>query len=134
MDSRRLVLRETGFVAAGVLMCSAVMVAVFALLGRYDGTVLAGGIVGALLAILNFFFMAMNATVAADRAVNQDVKGGKSLVQISYALRMVVIFVVLFACVKSGVCNALAGVLPLAFVRPVLTVAEFFGKKGDDRA
>ena len=36
----------------------------------------------------------------------------------------------LFACAKSGVFNLFALVLPLVFVRPVLTIAEFFRKTG----
>ena len=37
-------------------------------------------------------------------------------------------FMLLFALVKSGACNALASVLPLYFVRITITVAEFFRK------
>ena len=48
----------------------------------------------------------------------------------SYILRLLVLFVILFACAKSGVFNLIALVLPLVFVRPTLTVAEFFRKKG----
>ena len=66
--------------------------------------------------------------MAADKAVNQDVKGGQKQIKLSYFIRMIAIFVILFACVKSGLCNALASVLPLLFVRPVITVAEFFRK------
>ena len=62
----------------------------------------------------------------------QNVKGGKSLVTGSYMLRIVLMFVVLFACAKSGHFHVIALVLPLVFVRPILTVAEFFQKKGSD--
>ena len=134
MDSRKIVYRETGVVAVGVAICTAVMLAVFMLLGRFDRSVLLGGIIGTVLTIANFFFMAVGASLAADKAVSQDVKGGVSLVKGSYALRLLVIFVILFACVKSGLCNALASVLPLVFVRPVITVAEFFRKSGDSKA
>ena len=134
MDSRKLVYRETGRIAVGVAVCSAVMLAVFALLGKFDGTVLLGGVIGSLMAVLNFFFMAMNASMAADKALKQDVKGGKSLVQVSYMVRLAVIFLILFASVKSGLCNAFASVLPMVFVRPVITVAEFFRKSGEEKA
>ena len=36
----------------------------------------------------------------------------------------------LILCAKSGVFDVLALVLPLLFVRPVITLAEFFRKKG----
>lgn len=128
MDSRKIVYKETGVIAIGEAICLAIMLAVFALLGHFNMKVLLGGVIGTALSVLNFFFMAMNATMAADKAVNQDVKGGQKQIKLSYSLRMIVVFVILFACVKSGLCNPLASVLPLAFVRPVITVAEFFRK------
>ncbi len=128
MDSRKLVLRETGVIAAGEAVGVALMFGVFALLGRFDLTVLAGGIAGGLLAVLNFFFMAVNTCNAADKAVADDVKGGRSLLRFSYATRMLVLFAILFALIKSGVCNVFAAVVPLLFVRITITVAEFFRK------
>lgn len=128
MESRKIVFHETGIIAIGEVICLALMLAVYALLGRFSREVLLGGIIGALLAVLNFFFMAMGASMAADKAVNQDVKGGQKQIKLSYFIRMIAIFMILFACVKSGLCNALASVLPLLFVRPVITVAEFFRK------
>lgn len=128
MESRKIVFHETGIIAIGEVICLALMLAVYALLGRFSREVLLGGIIGALLAVLNFFFMAMGASMAADKAVNQDVKGGQKQIKLSYFIRMIAIFVILFACVKSGLCNALASALPLLFVRPVITVAEFFRK------
>jgi hypothetical protein len=74
--------------------------------------------------------MAIGVVLASDKAASQDVKGGKSMITGSYLLRTVLMFVILFACAKSGRFNVIALVLPLVFVRPVLTVAEFFQKKG----
>lgn len=130
MDSRKIVLKETAIIAIGECIGVAAMFTVFALLGYFDRSVLLGGFIGGLLAVLNFLFMAINASVAADRAVNQNVKGGKALMQTSYAMRLAVIFLVLFACVKSGVCNVFASVIPLLFVRLTITIAEFFRKPG----
>ena len=134
MDSRKVVLKETAIILIGEVICVLPMYAVFALLGYFDRAVLLGGIVGALIAILNFFFMAVNASAAADYAVGQDVKSGKSLMQTSYMLRLAVIFIILFACIKSGACNVFASVLPLLFVRPIITIAEFFRKPGETQS
>lgn len=130
MDFRKDVLHETGVIALGVAIGVAAMFGVFALLGRFDRTVLLGGVAGGVLAILNFLFMAINASVAADKAVRQDVSGGKALMQTSYIMRLIAIFVILLVCVKSGACNAIAAVVPFLFVRPVITLAEFFRKSG----
>ena len=131
MESRRFVLKETAIVLLGEILCSGAMVGIFALLGKYDSAVLLGAAVGAVLATLNFFFMAVGATLAADKAENQNVKGGKAMIQSSYLIRLVVLFAILFAFAKSGLCNVIALVVPLIFVRPVLTIAEFFRKPGE---
>jgi hypothetical protein len=110
------------------------MIGVFALLGHYDRSVLIGGIAGGILAILNFFFMAIGASLAADKAQEQNVKGGQAMIQASYMIRLVVLFILLFALVKSGLCNVITAVLPLAFTRPILTIAEFFRKSGEEKA
>jgi len=132
MDSRKIVFKETAIIAVGEIICTAVMIGVFALIGKFDRSVVLGGIFGCMLAILNFFFMAVGASIAADRAEKQDVKGGKGIVKMSMSLRYVLLFVILFALGKSGICNLFALVIPLVFVRPVLTVGEFFRKKGDE--
>lgn len=134
VDSRKLVLKETGIVAAGQAVCVGVMIGIFALLGKFDTSVWLGGIAGGVLAVANFFFMAISASVAADKAVAQDVKGGQLTMRLSYMVRLAVIFILLFALIKSGLCNVITSVLPLAFTRPVLFVAEFFRKSGEIKA
>ncbi len=132
MESRNYVLKQTGIVALGQAVCIAAMAGIFALLGYFDYTVALGGLMGGLVATLNFLFMAIGISLAADKAQEQNVKGGKSLVTGSYMIRIVLMFVVLFACAKSGHFHVIALVLPLVFVRPILTIAEFFKKKGSD--
>ena len=129
MDVRKVVLRQTGIVALGETIGVAAMAGVFALLGRFDGSVLLGGIVGGLVAVANFLAMAIGVNIAADKAEKQDVKGGQATIKSSYALRLVGMAVILFAFAKSGLCNVIALVVPLIFVRLTLTVWEFFRRK-----
>ena len=131
MESRKMVFKETLTVLLGEAVCVALMCGVFALLQKFDISVLLGGIVGVAVATMNFFAMAVVATLAADRAEQQDVEGGKKLIKGSYPIRLLLVAVILFACGKSGVFNVIALVLPLVFVRPTLTIAEFFRKKGE---
>ena len=131
MDPRKIAVRETLIVSAGVAVCTAVMFGVFALLGKFDRTVLLGGAVGTVLTAANFFFMSVGAMVAADKAEDQNVAGGKATVKVSYLVRMTVLAVLLFAFAKSGLCNVVALVLPLAFVRPAIMISEFFRKAGE---
>lgn len=134
MDSRKTVFHETAIILIGQLICVPLMVLVFWLLGFFDKTVVIGGIAGTLLAVLNFFFMALSASVAADKAERQDVKGGQATLQMSMLVRQMLLFVALVLCAKSGMMNLFALVLPLVFVRPIITVAEFFRKKGGNQA
>ena len=78
MQSRKIVFQETAIVLVGELICVGAMLGIYGLLGYFTEKVLLGGIVGLLLAILNFFFMAVGTSLAADKAEKQDVKGGKA--------------------------------------------------------
>ncbi len=134
MNTRKFILRETALLALGELVCSAAMVALFALLGYFDYKVVLGALLGCLIAVGNFFFMAIVSNAAADKATEQQVKQGQSMVKSSYRLRLLVIGVLLFLLARSGHCNVLALVLPLFFVFPVITVIEFFRKSGEKKA
>lgn len=131
MKSRKFILRETGLIAVGELICIALMVGVFAMLDAFSYKVIVGGIIGGIIAIGNFFFMAIMSDAAADKAAEQDVKAGKSAIKVSYTMRMLVIGVLLFLFAKSGHCNVLALVCPLFFVFPIIMVIEFFRKSGE---
>ena len=134
MEARKLVLKQSAIVLAGEVIGSALMVGIFALIGKFDSSVLWGAVIGAVLASANFFIMAVCASVAADRAAAQNVRGGKSLIQISYFGRILGLFLILFVCAKSGRFNIFALVLPLLFERPALMFAEFFRKSGETKS
>jgi hypothetical protein len=110
------------------------MIGIFALAGKFQLSILLGGLVGALIAIANFFIMSFVANLAADKAEAQDVAGGQKMIQLSYMGRMLGMFLVLILYAKSGYFHVLALVLPLAFTRPILTIAEIFKKKGENKA
>ena len=130
MDSRKIVYKETAIVAAGEVICSAIMVAVFAALNLFRIEVLWSAAIGATVMTVNYFFMAITVCLAADRAEQGQVKQAKNMVQISSVVRLVVMGVILLACISAGA-NVVALLLPLVFVRPILMVGEFFRKKGD---
>lgn len=134
MSKPKYILFQVLPVLIGQLLLSALMVGVFAALGYFDTGVVYGAAAGALIATLNHLVLVFGVVAASDKAEKQDVKGGQALVQISYTGRLIVLFLILVLCAKSGVFNLLALVLPLAFTRPILTVAEFFKKKGGSEA
>ena len=129
-DSRKIVWKQTAVVTIGVLLCVGAMFGIYALLHKLALPVILGGVIGALLAIGNFFFLAVIATLAADKAQAQDVEGGKKLMKSSYPIRLLVLAVALIGCAASGYFDVLALALPLLFVRPVIFLSEFFVKRG----
>lgn len=130
MNARKFILRETAILALGELLCIGAMTGVFALLGYFDYKVILGGVLGGILAVGNFFFMAIASDAAADKAVEQNVKEGKAAMKASYRFRLLIIGVLLFLFAKSGHCNVLALVCPLFFPFPIIMVTEFFRKSG----
>ena len=131
MNSRTFILHETLYLLLGELLCSGVIVGIYALLGLLQPNVIWGVAAGSVLSAANFFMLGVSADAAASKAQEQDVKGGKSLMRMSYQMRLIVLFVILFALAKGGVCNPLAMVLPLLLFRPILMVIEFLRKPGE---
>ena len=131
MNSRTFIMRETLYLLLGELLCSAIIVGIYALLGALQPNVIWGVLVGSVLSTANFFMLGVSADAAADKAQEQNVKGGKSLMRVSYQVRLIVLFVLLFVFAKSELCSPLAMVLPLVLFRPILMVIEFLRKPGE---
>ena len=131
-QSRKEVLKQTGIIAIGQAVGTAIMIGVYLLLQKMNMMVVWGALVGNVLAIGNFFFMAVIATLAAERAEKQDVEGGKKLVKGSYPLRFLVLAGVLALCAWKGkaVFDLIALVVPLAFTHLTAMIVGFFKKKG----
>ena len=122
-------LRELAVIAAGELLVLGLIYGAFALLGKLDGKVLLGGAVGAVTAILNYFLMALGIWAAAARAEAGEPERGKRLITLSMLGRYALMIVILVIGAKSGACNVVAMVIPLAVFRLLIFAAEFFRKK-----
>ena len=130
MDSRKLILKQTGIVSAGMLIMSGIMLLVFWGLDKFSLPVLWGAVAGCAIVIVNFFFMSVTISLAADKAQGGDPQQGQKMIQLSSTVRLVCMGIAMVLCIKLGA-NVLSLVLPLAFLRPVIMITEFFGKKGD---
>lgn len=126
--------KEAGIMALGQAICVTLMVGIFALLDKYDTSVLLGGIAGGILGIAYFMSMVVCANIATKKALKQDVKGGQAFMQMSYTLRMVGLFAALVLCAMTKRFNLLALVLPIVFVRPIVAVAELIERRGGKQA
>lgn len=134
MNNRKYILSQVLIILLGELVLSSLMVGVFAVLGYFDLSVVFGAAAGALIAAVNHLVLVLCVMAAAGKAEKQDVKGGQALMQMSYMGRLIGLFLVLVLCAKSGVFNLIALVIPLVFTRPILTIAEYFNKKGGNEA
>jgi CBS domain containing-hemolysin-like protein len=130
MDSRKVVFQETAIIAVGELICSAIMVGVFAALDMFQMRVLWSALIGCLIMIANYFFMAVTVSLAADRAEKGQVEEAQKMIKLSSTIRLLAMAAALLIGVRLGG-NVVALALPLVFARPILLLAEFFRKKGD---
>ena len=134
MDNRKYVFSQVLTVLIGELLLSALMVAVFAILGHFDKSVVYGAAAGAVIRTLNHLVLVLSVMAASEKAEKQDVKGGQMLIQMSYFGRTIGLFLILVLCAKSGIFNLIALVIPLVFTRPILTITEKYNKKGGNEA
>ena len=110
--------KETGYIAAWVILLSLIMEAVFLLLRKWDLSVLFGNLGGAIVSIGNFFLMALIAT----RAMNRGVETGKpeeaaarvKATTMTRLLGCVLLCVLLIAVFKT---NVYATLIPMLFPR-----------------
>lgn len=130
MQARKHVFRETGIMAVGQLIGGALTVAVFWALGYFQPNVLWGVLAGCLVTLGNYFFMAVTVDLAADRAEKGEVQQAQKMVHLSSTVRLVVMGLVLFLCIRMGA-NVVALLVPLLLERPILMLSEFFRKKVD---
>ncbi|MBO5257793.1 MAG: ATP synthase subunit I [Clostridia bacterium] len=94
MNIDPIVKKETGYMALGSLICTAIVAAVFLLLGNFDLTVALGCLVGFVLTVGNFFVMSNTLTKAI--ATGDEVTAKLKMKQ-SYVTRSVVMLVVMGA-------------------------------------
>ena len=129
MKPQEAVVKETGHIAIGTLILTAVMLAVFAIIGRFNLNVLFGGLYGCALAVANFFFLGLTVQQIAESAqtgseeVDPDaVKLAKLKMRQSYMLRMLLgagLLIVALAVLKL---NWIACVCPLIFPKITISV------------
>ena len=131
MDIKKYISRMTLILGVAELVCVGLMTGIFAMLGYFHWNVIVGGLVGLALTVGNFFVMAIGTQIAANQAQEQNVKTGKATIQFSYFGRIAVMFAVLAAFAVSGWGQPIAMVVPLLLERPILTFADYFGRKGD---
>ena len=122
MKNKNPVIAETLRILLGHLICLGLMLGVYALIGKFSVSVLLGGIVGTVLAVGNFFFLAVGLSNLADDAADARVRIRS---QSSYLIRTVAMLGIAVVAIRFGGCDVIATLLPLLLTRPILTVEQF---------
>lgn len=117
--------RETLFVAVYTVILSALMEAVFLLIGKWDYTVLLGNLLGAGGAVLNFFLMGLT----VQSAVLKDEKDAKTQMKASQAMRLFMMCVIAILGAVLPCFQVFAVIIPLFFPRIAVMIRGISLKK-----
>lgn len=138
--------RETAIIALGEAIVSGIIIAVFALLGKFDHTVALGALLGSLVIVLNFLFLSISTNKAVDKIMAlrpdgemDDEQAAKfaqenavrlqATVKLSFIIRTLSMLAALVVAFLTGVFNLIATVIPLLMLRPIIYVTEIFRRK-----
>ena len=109
--------KETLRFGLGTMICTAVMLLVFFLIGKFDLTVLYGGLLGGGFAVFNFFLLGLS----VQRTTSQeDAKKAQAKMQMSYTLRLLLMAAVVIVGIQLPCFHWVAVVVPLIFPRLII--------------
>ena len=123
--------RDVFPVMLGELLLTGVMLAIYALIGRFSLKVLWSAALGAGVVLLNFTVMILALLQAEKRGSPEK---GQLYVRATYALRLLLLAAVLILALRSKVFDPLATALPLCFQPIAVWLFELFRKmkKGEN--
>ena len=130
------VIKETVHIFLGTLILCALMLIVFLPVGRFSWFAVLGALVGLIVAVGNFFLMAMDVqkvTTDLDPEDKDAMKQAKMKMKLSYYRRLVLMAVILVAAIKLLHADWIAAFLPLFFPRitiMVMGLIKKFSSKG----
>lgn len=115
-----------------VALCIAAMLAVYALAGKFTNAVLAGALIGFVMAMGNFISLSITVSNALDRAAHGgSPQKAQMEIQTSSVIRPVVLVIIYILLFRAKLCDPLAAILPLLFAQVCLKLTEFFRKDSD---
>ena len=138
MKPDRTVLQQTGRLAAGIAVLAALMLAVYAILGRFSPAVLGGALFTSVLGVANFYAMGLTVQDIADRAAEKQrdeaelaefSKQMENRMRLSRNLRMIALFGLVVVGIKVFGFDPLASILPIAFPTVVIRVLQIIDIK-----
>lgn len=122
--------RETRYIALMAIALSLLMELVFIVIGQWSYKVLLGNILGAGVAVLNFFLMGLT----VQNAVLLEEKEARDKMKLSMTLRSFLLMLTAVLGVVVPVFNAPATIIPLFFVRIAIALRPVFIKDKDEKS
>lgn len=116
--------KETGHIALGTALGVAIMLVVFAVLGRFDAGVAVSGILGGALAVANFFLLGLTVQKIAN---GEPEDRARKWMQFSYNMRMLLMVVWLIVALAVPFFNWIAALMPLLMPRLTIAVMQATG-------
>lgn len=125
------VLKETRRIAIGEAAMLAVMLIVYAALGRFALSVVLGGLVGAAYAVFNFFMLGMTVQKAMKLREENEALATMQL-RSSYSMRMIGMLVVAIVAFALPFVDGLACIIPMVFPRLTILILQLTGNIKDE--
>ena len=121
--------RETLYIAKFVVLLSVLMQAVFLVIGRWDGTVLLGNVLGGAAAAGNFFLMGLS----IQKSLDKDPKDAKNYMKFSHSMRFLMLLLIAVIAYLLPVFNIIAVLIPYLFPRIAIAFRPVFDReRGED--
>ena len=125
MAEQNVTLKETMKIAVGELVVLILMILVFLAVGKFDLSVVWGGLLGTAANLIYFLIICIGVNSAVHE---EDKKRQKLSLSVSYYLRLIVLGIIVAVGLKFDCFNNIAVIVPVLMTRPILTVAEILGK------
>ncbi|MBQ3075302.1 MAG: hypothetical protein IJC26_04455 [Clostridia bacterium] len=116
--------KETRYIAWVTFLLGVLQQAVFLILGKWELSVLFGGLFGWAVALGNFFFMGLS----VQKAVGEDEKSAANTMKLSQNLRILALFLLALAAYYIPFTNTVAAVLPYLFPRFAIALSPILRK------
>lgn len=117
--------KETAYIGISVLILSALMQAVFLIIGKWDYTLLLGNIFGGAVAVLNFFLMGLT----VQSALGKEEKDARNTMKLSQMGRLLLLFAVAMVANFAPVFDLISTVIPFVFPRIAIMFRPVFNRR-----
>lgn len=119
------IMKETSYIGTVAFLFNIVMQSVFLIIGKWDYTVLLGGMLGFIASVGNFFLMGLS----VQSAVTKEEKDAKNTMKLSQSLRLLFLFVIAVIAYVVPVFHVIAVIIPYIFPRLAIALVPILRKK-----